>query len=172
MQSKETIIRQGLIAGLIGASAVAIWFLFVDIVEGRPFFTPALLGSVVFWGARDVADVVINFQTVAAYTVIHGLAFVIVGLITSKLLSDAEKKPNVLVLLLELFIGLEFGFHAMSALFFASLSAQIAWFNWAMANLIAAISMGYYFWRKRLVLHRGLFQSPLEDVENHHHMEP
>lgn len=170
MQSKQTVIRQGLMAGLIGAVAVAIWFLLVDIVEGRPFFTPALLGSVVFWGVRDAAAVVISFQTVAAYTVIHFLAFLAVSVIVSRLLSDAEKEPSLLAVLLQLFIGLEFGFHAISALLFTSISAQLAWFNVVIANLIAAGAMGYYFWLKRLVLHRGLFQSPLDGGENHLHM--
>jgi hypothetical protein len=163
MQLKRTVIRQGFMAGLIGAGAVAIWFLLVDIIAGRVFFTPALLGSAVFWGVRDAADTVISFQTVGAYTVIHGLAFVIVGVIVSWLLSDAERDPNVLVMLLQVFIGLEFGFHAISALMFTSFSAPLAWFNVAIANLIAASSMGYYFWQKRLVMHRGLFQSPLDD---------
>lgn len=170
MQSNRTVMRQGLIAGLIGAGLVAIWFLLVDIVEGRAFSTPALLGSVVFFGARDAAAVVVSFQTVAAYTVIHCLAFVIVGVIVSRLLSDAEKEPSVLAMLLQLFIGLEFGFHAVSALVFTFLSTQLAWFNVAIANLIATSAMGYYFWRKRLVLHRGLFQTPLDGEENHGHM--
>src|SRR5205823_1851736 len=39
------ILREGFIAGLIGAGAVALWFLIVDIIAGRPFFTPAMLGS-------------------------------------------------------------------------------------------------------------------------------
>ena len=166
MQSKQTVMRQGIVAGLIGAGAVAIWFLLVDIVEGRAFSTPALLGSVAFWGVRDAAAVVISFQTVAAYTVIHCLAFLMVGVIVSRLLSDAEKEPSVLVVLLQLFIGFEFGFHAISALFLTSLSAQLAWFNVAIANLIAAGAMGYYFWRQRFILHRGLFQSPLDDAES------
>jgi hypothetical protein len=170
MQSKQTVMRQGLMVGLVGAVAVAVWFFLIDIVEGRPFFTPALLGSMVFWGVRDAADVVISFQTVAAYTVIHCLAFVVVGVIVSRLLSDAEKEPNLLGVLLQLFIGLELGFHAISALLFTSISAEVAWFNVAIANLIAAGAMGYYFWLKRLVLHRGLFQSPLDDPENHFHM--
>lgn len=151
--------------GLIGAVAVAIWFLLIDIVEGRAFFTPALLGSVVFWGVRDAAAVVISFQTVAAYTVIHGIAFVVVGVIVSQLLSVAEREPSLLAVLLQLFIGLELGFHASSALLFTSISAHLAWFNVAIANLIAAGAMGYYFWRKRLVMHRGLFQPPLDNAE-------
>src|SRR5207237_708962 len=43
------ILREGFIAGLIGAGAVALWFLIVDVIAGRPFFTPAMLGSAAFW---------------------------------------------------------------------------------------------------------------------------
>lgn len=101
----------------------------------------------------------------AAYTVIHGIAFVVVGVIVSQLLSVAEREPSLLAVLLQLFIGLELGFHASSALLFTSISAHLAWFNVAIANLIAAGAMGYYFWRKRLVMHRGLFQPPLDNAE-------
>src|SRR6266699_2506500 len=51
------ILREGFIAGLIGAAAVALWFLIVDVIAGRPFFTPAMLGSAVFWGVHDPAEV-------------------------------------------------------------------------------------------------------------------
>ena len=37
--------REGAIAGIIGASVVALWFLMVDSIAGRPFFTPAVLGA-------------------------------------------------------------------------------------------------------------------------------
>lgn len=171
MQSKQTVLHQGIVAGLIGAVAVAVWFLLVDIAEGRAFFTPALLGSVVFWGVRDATAVVVNFQTIVAYAVIHGIAFLAVGVIVSRLLSAAEKEPGLLAVLLQLFIGLELGFHAMSALVFTSISAHVAWFNVVIANLIAAGAMGYYFWRKRLVMHRGLFQPPLDNVENNGHLK-
>src|SRR5881397_485376 len=56
------ILREGFIAGLIGAAAVALWFLIVDVIAGRPFFTPAMLGSAVFWGVHDPAQVVIEFS--------------------------------------------------------------------------------------------------------------
>src|SRR6266550_2332676 len=51
------ILREGFIAGCIGAAAVAVWFLIVDTVNGRAFFTPAMLGSAVFWGVHDPAEV-------------------------------------------------------------------------------------------------------------------
>jgi hypothetical protein len=38
-------LRDGLIAGLIGAALVAVWFLIYDAAIGQPFRTPALLGA-------------------------------------------------------------------------------------------------------------------------------
>src|SRR6266566_4914714 len=69
------ILREGFIAGLIGAAAVALWFLIVDVIAGRPFFTPAMLGSAVFWGVHDPAQVVIAFSRVLPYTMIHIFEF-------------------------------------------------------------------------------------------------
>jgi hypothetical protein len=36
-------LREGIITGFIGATAIAIWFLIVDTISGRPFYTPILL---------------------------------------------------------------------------------------------------------------------------------
>ena len=48
-------LSEGFIAGVIGAGGVALWFLIIDTVSGRPFYTPALLGSALFLGLRDPA---------------------------------------------------------------------------------------------------------------------
>ena len=58
------ILREGFIAGCIGAAAVAVWFLVVDTVNGRPFFTPAMLGSAVFWGAHEPGAVVVEYSRI------------------------------------------------------------------------------------------------------------
>ena len=64
----QRIVREGFIAGLIGATLVATWFLLVDLVAGRPFFTPAMLGDALFWGVRDpagVSQVTVRGETLA-----------------------------------------------------------------------------------------------------------
>ena len=48
-------VREGIWAGLLGAAAVAIWFLAYDAVAGLPLRTPALLGAALFHGLRDPA---------------------------------------------------------------------------------------------------------------------
>src|SRR5207245_10649850 len=77
------ILREGFIAGLIGAGAVALWFLIVDTVAGRPFFTPAMLGSAVFWGVHDPSLVVIEYSRIIGSTIIHVSAFLIVGTVSA-----------------------------------------------------------------------------------------
>src|SRR5216117_3854421 len=79
------ILREGFIAGCIGAAAVAVWFLIVDTVNGRPFFTPAMLGSAVFWGAHDPSQVVIEYSRIIGYTMIYGSDFIVSGVVASAL---------------------------------------------------------------------------------------
>ncbi len=84
------------ITGLVGAVAVAVWFLIVDALSGRPFYTPAVLGSAATLGLRDPADVVINLQSVGAYTAFHFLAFFAVGVVAAALAEEASRSIDVL----------------------------------------------------------------------------
>lgn len=149
IQSRPAVLKEGLILGLIGAGAVAAWFLLVDVIAGRPFFTPAVLGSFVFFGLRDPAAVTIGAQSVLAYTVLHLIAFLVVGVVVAAMLAEARKEPNVLWLFAEFFIVFEFGFYAAVALVFTPLLAELAWINIAVGNLLAAAGMGFYVWRSR-----------------------
>ena len=136
-------------AGLIGAGSVAVWFLVVDAIAGRAFFTPAVLGSAVFWGLRDPAAVVIGLQPVLAYTAVHVIAFIIVGTAASFMFAAIEKDPGLTWLLIEFFVVFEIGFYGAVALAFTPLLAELAWINVAVGNLIAAGVLGTYFWRVR-----------------------
>src|SRR5437867_12753364 len=93
------ILREGFIAGLIGAGAVALWFLIVDVIAGRPFFTPAMLGSAVFWGVHDPGLVVIEFFRVFPYTMFHIFAFIIVCTVAAALAAEGEVPARMLYLI-------------------------------------------------------------------------
>jgi hypothetical protein len=146
-QLSRRFLWQGFVTGFIGAVAVAAWFLIVDIVSGRPFYTPAILGSAATLGLRDPASVVINVQSVGAYTAFHFLAFFAVGLVAALLAEEAARSVHVLWLAVEFFLVFEFGFYGVIALVFTPLLAELAWINVAVGNLIASASMGYYLWR-------------------------
>ena len=53
MTSRFRYLREGIIAGLIGAALVAVWFLIYDVARGRPFRTPSLLGMAAFEGVSE-----------------------------------------------------------------------------------------------------------------------
>ena len=61
-------VKEGVITGAIGATAVAVWFLVVDLVSGQPFHTPATLGEAVsaVFGPTEGESA---FRHVALYTV-------------------------------------------------------------------------------------------------------
>lgn len=42
-------LREGRIAGVLRAAAVAVWFLITDLIQGRPLSTPSVLGQVILY---------------------------------------------------------------------------------------------------------------------------
>ena len=50
MDRSVSVIEDGVLVGIIGAAVVAAWFFILDIARSQIFFTPSLLGSVIFLG--------------------------------------------------------------------------------------------------------------------------
>ena len=47
---------EGIVAGLLGAATIAIWFLILDMIQGRPLYTPTVLGTALFRGGAGLAS--------------------------------------------------------------------------------------------------------------------
>ncbi len=137
-------IREGLVAGLAGAVAVMVWFLALDLVQGRLLFTPGALGSALFFGARGEAEVVIAFETVLGYTGIHLAAFMLAGLLASALTEAARREPPLLLGLVLFFVTLEVLFIGLIVIMASWLLDAMPWRTIVAGNLIAAIVMGGY----------------------------
>src|SRR5438552_10264269 len=88
--------QEGLIAGLVGAATVALWFLLVDTVQGRPLYTPTVLGSALFSRGAGApwASALPNLEMVLMFTWVHGLTLAVIGGIVSHLLGLAERQPS------------------------------------------------------------------------------
>ncbi len=158
------VMREGFVAGLVGAAAVAAWFFLVDLIGGGPFFTPSMLGSAVFWGLRDPALVEVNFPTVVAYTMLHAVLFVLVGIIAAALATMVDKFPSTLFLIVVFFAIFEVGFYIVLATMAAPLLGRLAWSNVAVGNLIAALGMGYYLWTVHPHIREELLVHPLGET--------
>jgi hypothetical protein len=159
------VLREGFVAGCVGAAAVAAWFLLVDSINGRPFFTPAMLGSAVFWGVHDPSQVVIEYSRIIGYTMIHVSAFIIVGTVAALLAAEVEAAPPVLYVVVVLFAIFEFGFYVTVAILAQPLLGALAWWNVAIGNVIAAYGMGYYLWREHPKIAETLRLHPLGETE-------
>src|SRR5918999_5121135 len=143
------LLKDGVIAGLIGASVIAIWFFIVDAVAGRPLFTPATLGHGLLdiLGKHAVPDDSMLVH-VLAYTVFHFAAFMLVGLVASLIVFLAQRDPSILLGFVVLFVAFEVGFYAFVGLLSeATALRRLAWYQVLIGNLLAAGAMGFYFWR-------------------------
>jgi hypothetical protein len=95
-RSRPGVLVEGIAVGVVGAAVVALWFLILDAMAGSPLRTPALLGAVLFDGARDPAVVAITPRLVLGYTAVHVGLFVAFGVAIAGLFAMAEVQPKIL----------------------------------------------------------------------------
>jgi hypothetical protein len=157
--AERSILKEGVVAGLIGAVVVAVWFLGFDVVRGKPFLTPGLLGAAVFQGVTNPAGVSPTFGNVLGYTIIHGLAFVAFGVVAASLMAVSEREPALFLAFVILFASFEvFVFGVVGALGKSMLGALV-WWAILIGNLLASVAMLWYFFRAHRALPRTLIGS-------------
>jgi len=154
-------VSRGVVNGLIGAAVVAAWFFILDLASGTPFRTPAALASALLMSAAGPGDIVVTFGLVAAYTVVHIVAFVIAGVVFVALAEQVERAPTMSLLVLLTAILLD-------GLVLATIGVSAQWVlgtigSWSVivANFLAVLAMGWQVWRTHPVLrHRLLEERP------------
>jgi len=151
----ERIYQEGLVAGLLGAAVIAVWFLILDTTAGRPLHTPTILGTAIFRGGQGLSapeSVPVSLEMVVLYTWVHALVFCVIGGIAARLLAVAERQPNVGFGILLVFVVFEFGFVVVTLLFAEPVLQALTWPAVLGGNLLAALAMGTYFWRRHPAL--------------------
>jgi uncharacterized membrane protein YphA (DoxX/SURF4 family) len=142
------LLHDGIIAGLIGAAAIAVWFFIIDTIAGRPFFTPATLGRALLRVLGPVSPDDGPTTFVLVYTVFHFAAFMFVGLVAALVVFLARREPSILLGFVILFAATEVGIYALVGMLdVATPLGRHAWLQIMLGNLIAALAMGVYFWR-------------------------
>jgi hypothetical protein len=148
------VVREGIVGGLLGAVAVALWFLAYDAAAGVPLRTPALLGAALFHGLREPGALVITTPLVLQYTVVHGAAFILFGLAAAGMLALADREPRLLFAFVMLLCCFEVFFAAMVAILAEWLLEAVPWWTILAGNLLAAlVMMGYFFRGHRVTWH-------------------
>jgi hypothetical protein len=158
-------IREGIYAGVLSATAIAVWLFIVDVVARRPFFTPDVLGSGLlrFVGAPRLSDTVALH--VAFYTVFHYVAFAIIGVIVAWVVHQARRTPTILAGALILFVMVEGGFYGLAAVLSLNTAlGQIAWYQIMIANLLASVVMFGFMYMRHPEL-KGQFTEALDGTD-------
>jgi len=143
--------EEGIAAGLIGAGVIALWFLVLDAVQGRPLYTPTVLGSALFGHAQALdapEQLLVSTETALMFTWVHVLIFAMLGGVAARLLVLAERDPNYGFGILLLFVAFEFGFLVVAMIFAEGVLRAVAWPAILVGNLLAAGAMAAYFWRR------------------------
>jgi hypothetical protein len=143
MDSRSRYLREGIIAGLIAAAIVAVWFLIYDAARGQPFRTPALLGAAV-QGMRDPGAVTVTPGLVAQYTVLHGAIFAMVGVLIAFLIATAQRQPSRLLVMFIALMCFEVAFLAVMTWWAHPVVTALGWWAILIANALAAGGMLVY----------------------------
>lgn len=153
MADGHSSVREGIIAGVLGATAIAVWFAIVDVVGAHPFYTPNLLGrGLISILGKPPAMPDTMMTHVLSYTLFHYAAFALVGVIVASVVHQSARTPAILAGFLVLFVMIELGAYGLAALLTESAFGGLAWYQIFIANVLAAGLMGWYMW----VRHPGL----------------
>jgi hypothetical protein len=150
------LLREGIIGGLIGATLVAVWFLIYDAARGAPFRTPTLLGSAALQGVQNPQAVPGSTGLVVQYTVLHGVAFALVGILIAFLIVSAQRQPGFLLMLVIALLCFEVFFLAVVVWLARPVLDDVAWWAILLANVLAAGGMLAYFFVGHRALGRAL----------------
>jgi hypothetical protein len=130
-------VKRGLVAGFAAAAVLALWFLVVDTLAGRPFHTPAFLARVLL-GADVVA---LSIPHIALYTVIHFALFLVLGAVVGWLMDRLDAVPGIL-------LGFILGFLLFNLVFYGGVWLtgtdvvnDLGWVAVLVGNVIAGLTL-------------------------------
>ncbi|MBC7896939.1 MAG: hypothetical protein H7066_16090 [Cytophagaceae bacterium] len=138
-------LKEGLVAGALGACVIAAWTFAADALTDRIGMTPALVGSWLFssFGASGFA------VNVAGYLVSLFVGVITIGIVGSYVYNASEERPSRMRAFIALAIVLEAVF--LMVIFLAARSelfGAAAWVYGLVGNALGAFAMGRYLWRR------------------------
>jgi len=159
------VLREGLLAGAVAASGVALWYLVNDlIVVGAPLATQRVLGwgLASLLGLRALADS--TGALVLQYTVAHYAAFMALGFVATLVVRRARRDATVLAGALLAFAVVEAAFVGLVTLLDETTrTGAMAWPQLVAGNVVGCLLLGAWLWRSHPEL-RGEVAAALGDA--------
>ena len=139
-RSLHELIADGVVGGVLAGLVVALWFLAVDSLAGRPFHTPSALAGALTRQAVGPP----TFRLVAAYSVLHFGVFAVLGIAVAGAMAALRTPPRLLFGVLFGLVAQEIAFYGGLLLSDASRVAVVPWPHVVAANVLAGfVLMGY-----------------------------
>jgi hypothetical protein len=160
LHERHSSIREGLVAGLLGALLVAIWYTVVDLGRGEMFYTANVLGQV-FAQADTMPSVrTVSTPAVVQYSLLHFGSFIVFGIALAALTHLATRNPS---LRMGVWLGLVIGFMlwlGMSYTLYRATDQRFPWWTALIGSVLGVGSVGLYLWRRHPAL-RNVHELPL-----------
>jgi hypothetical protein len=156
-------VREGLLVGLLGGGAVAVWWLIVDLLGGTPLATPNGLGQVFIEGSRTTGPDTLHPGAIAAFTAVHFAMFAVLGLVLVRLVHLVTHHWE---LRMGLWIGIVLttawlAFHTYALARYTRY--PIPWWGTIGGALVGIGTMLGIAWSRHPILRRSFRQVPLAD---------
>ncbi len=151
--ARHVAFEQGIVCGVLGAVAIAVWFFIADLVQGQALHTPSVLGNIFFsllQGRGTIPSpelIPVSLKMVMVFTIIHGTVFAAIGVILSKLLHRAEGDSTYGLALVLLFLIFGASFIFLNMVIAGVVLNALKITDILIANLLAAGAMGAYLKR-------------------------
>jgi len=142
--TSSQVYAEGIRAGVVGAATIALWFLVLDAIAGRPFYTPTVLGTALFErgvGLDAPETLRPSLEAVVGFTWVHVLAFLVIGVLAARLLAVAERDPDLGFGIVLLFVVFQAGFIIACMMVAEPVLHALAWPAVIVGNLLAAGAM-------------------------------
>jgi hypothetical protein len=160
-EHRHKLLREGAITGVIGALAVVVWFLITDVIQGRPFSTPSVLGQVILYGNRTPTVTPFETGPVVAYTLLHFGVFALFGVLVTHMVHLAMYSPLARFALMMLAVVFELFFFVVTFALFTGTSSLFPWWSVLAANTLSLIAMGLYLRSRHPGLQHQYQREPL-----------
>jgi hypothetical protein len=157
MPQAGRMMREGVVLGLIAYASVAVFYSGFDFLASRgTLYTVNMLGLAMFRGLRDPAvlqlPIPLDFTAIFWYNGFHFVSSLAIGLIVSRLIEQAERRPAQAHLIL-LIIVVGFALTVLGVgLLTGPMRPVLPWWSIALANALAALLAGSYLLQR----HPGL----------------
>jgi hypothetical protein len=148
-------LTDGVRTGLVGATAIWLWLLAVDVIAGEPLHTSGVLG-------RDLVGIFLpSLHTslaggVVAFTLAHYALWMLLGTLIVRAIAADVRSPGILIMAVFIFTLLQLAFVGITEIFNETQLRRHAWPALFGGNVIGLLVAGAYLARRHPALRAQL----------------